>query len=407
MGVHDPYEALRHRDYRWFLAGSLAMMAGFQMQSLIMGWQVYGLTHDPLALGLVGLAEGVPFLALTLLGGWAADRWDRRRLSALSTLALLGGAFLLLALAFRPALRAVWPFYAIQAAAGAARALYRPASQALATELVPRNAFQNAATWRSSSIHLAKMAGPALGGLLYAFAGARLAYGAEALLMAFSVLSWMVIRRAPRRTASPAPLGAGLAEGARFILGERLVLAAMSLDLLAVLFGGALAMLPVFATEVLHVGPRGLGLLRAAPGAGAVLMALVQAHRPAPARAGRALLAAVAVFGLCWITFAFSRSLPLSALVLVASGAADNVSAVLRAALVQTRTPPSLMGRTQAINGLFIGSSNELGAFESGLAARWLGLVPSVAAGACATLMVVAAMAWGLPDLRRLGRIQG
>ena len=199
---HDPYQALRFQDYRWFLAGSLCMMAGFQMQSLVMGWQVYDLTRDPMALGLIGLAEGLPFLALTLIGGWAADRWDRRRLSALSTAILLGGALLLLALAYRPALRAVWPFYAIQAVAGAARAFYRPASPALGTELVPREVYQNAATWRSSSIHLARVAGPALGGLLYGFGSARLAYGFETFLMLFSVAAWVAIRTRPSRKAA-------------------------------------------------------------------------------------------------------------------------------------------------------------------------------------------------------------
>lgn len=404
---HDPYQALRYGEYRWFLAGSMAMFMGFQMQSLVMGWQVYDLTHDPLALGLIGLAEAVPFLGLTLFGGYAADRLDRRALSLGSMGVLLVGALLLLTLAYRPLLRAVWPFYAIQALAGAARAFYRPASQALGTELIPREAYANAATWRSSAFHLAMVLGPALGGLLYGFGSARLAYGIEALLMAFSLASLARIRARGPRPAASASLLASLTEGVRFVFEKKLILSALSLDLFAVLFGGAIAMLPAFATEILKVGPQGLGLMRAAPAVGSVAMSLLLALRPPQQRAGRALLWSVAAFGLCWITFALSRNFLLSVALLALSGAFDNVSVVLRGALVQLHTPHEMMGRVQAVNSFFIGSSNELGSFESGLAARLLGLVPSVVLGGTLTLATVALTAWRVPQLRRLKKLEG
>jgi MFS family permease len=382
------------------------MQAAFQMQTLIMGWQLYDLTRDPMALGLIGLAEAVPFLGLTLLGGWAADRWSRQLLSALATSVLLLAALLLLGLNWIPALLRAWPFYLIQFVSGIGRAFYRPATQSLGTDLIPPEAYGNAATWRSSVMQSARVAGPALGGILYAYGSARLAYGAEAALMAFSVFSWARIRfPAGPAPAVRAPLGVSLREGIRFMFGDRLILSSITLDLVAVLFGGALAMLPVFAREVLGVGPRELGLLRAAPAAGSVLTALVLAHLGPLRHAGRALLGAVAGFGVCWILFALSRSFGLSLLLLLATGAFDNVSAILRNTLVQTRTPGPLMGRAQAVNGLFIGSSNELGAYESGLAAHLLGLVPSVVLGGCCSLLAAAVTAWKVPELRRLGRI--
>ncbi len=403
---HDPYHALRYPEYRWLLTGTFTMMSGFFLQSLVMGWQVYQLTHDPFSLGLIGLAEALPCLALTLFGGWAADRWDRRYLSLAASALLLGGAVLLLLLSFRPPLHSAWPFYAIQALAGVGRAFFRPATQSLGTDLVPRSAYQNAATWRSSIQHLCRAVGPALGGLLFAFGGGRLAYSAEVLLMAISIFAWTRIRTRFPRPEVILPIWRSLSEGIGFIAGQRLLLSTITLDLFAVLFGGAVALLPAFAQEVLRIGPQGLGVLRAAPALGSVLMAIGLAHHGAMQRVGRVLLVSIAAFGLCWIGFAFSTSFGLSVALLLASGAFDNISSVLRATLIQTLTPRELMGRAQSVNGLFISSSNELGAFESGLAARMLGLVPSVIFGGCMTLLVVAVAAWRVPELRKLGRIQ-
>jgi len=404
MPLMDPYQALRFREYRNFLAGSVALTMGTQVQTLVMAWQVYQITHDPLSLGLIGLCEAAPFLGLTLIGGYAADRMDRRQLSLLALAALLLGAALLLALNLGAAPRLVWPFYAIQALAGAGRAFYRPASQALGTELVPMEAYLNAATWRGSSMQLAQVLGPALGGLILGYGSAFLAYLAEALLMASAVVAMLLVAPRPRALRHPQLLK-DLGEGVAFVFKHQLLLGSMSLDLFAVLFGGAVAMLPVFASDILHVGPQGFGLLRTAPAAGSVLMGLWLAHHPPRHRAGLVLLACAGVFGLCWIGFALSWSFWLSMALLVLSGAMDNVSVVLRNTLLQARTPPEMMGRVQAVGGFFIGSSNELGAFESGLAAKLLGLIPSVVFGGCMTLVVVGLTGWCAPELRKLKKI--
>lgn len=401
----DPYQALRHPEYRAFLAGAFVLFIGTQIQTVALGWQVYVLTGDPLSLGLVGLSEALPFLALTLLGGHVADRMDRRALTLLSALPILGAGLWLLAANLQGRPGQVWVFYGAQALAGIGRAFHRPATQALGSELVPREAYANAATWRSAMFHTAMVAGPALGGLLVALS-ARAAYGVEALLMAVGLLCLARVRPRPRPPeGEPRPALHGLFEGVRFVFREKVVLGALSLDLFAVLFGGAPALLPIFARDILQVGELGFGLLRAAPAAGSILISLVLAHRPPLRRAGRTLLGCVAAFGLCWIGFAFSRSFALSLVLLAASGAFDNVSVVLRATLVQTFTPQPLMGRVAAVNSFFIGSSNELGAFESGLAARLLGTVASVVFGGIMTLVVVAGTAWRAPQLRKLERI--
>ncbi|BDU74787.1 MFS transporter [Mesoterricola silvestris] len=402
--THDPYSSLRFPEYRWFLGGIFAFTVATQIQTLAMAMQVYHITHDPLSLGLIGLAEAIPFLGLTLVGGWAADRRDRRALSLVSMAVMLLGGVLLLALNAGRVPAAAWPFYAIQALAGLGRAFFRPSSQALATELVPREAYQNAATWRSSSFQLAQVTGPALGGLLYGFGSATLAYAVEVALMVFAVT--MVLRVAPRpRTPAKSSIVQNLREGVMFVFTHNLVLGALTLDLFAVLFGGAVAMLPVFATDILRVGPQGFGIMRAAPAVGSVAMGFWQAHHPPRNRAGLVLLLCVACFGLCWVGFALSSVFWISLALLFASGAMDSVSMVLRGTLVQTRTPPEMMGRVQAVNGFFIGSSNELGSFESGLAARLLGVVPSVVFGGLMTLGVVGGIAWRVPELRRLKRI--
>ena len=403
---HDPYQALRFPDFRRFLVSSAGIFMATQIQTTVMGYQVYRITQDPFSLGLIGLSEAVPFLGLTLIGGHVADRVDRRRVSLAATAVLLAGAALLLALNLPEGLAIAWPFYAVQAQAGVGRAFFRPASQALGTDLVPREAYANAAAWRSSILHMAMVAGPALGGVLFGLGGAPVAYGAEALLMGVSVWSLFRVARRPRPAAPPGDgLMRSLGEGVRFVFGHRLILGALSLDLFAVLFGGAVALLPVFATDILGVGPHGYGLLRAAPAMGSVLMGLFLAHHPPQRHAGRVLLLCVAGFGLCWIAFALSTRFVLSLFLLAASGMLDNVSMVLRSTLIQTRTPPGMMGRVQAVNGLFIGSSNEVGAFESGLAARLLGVVPSVVFGGLVTLGVVGTTAWRVPELRRLKRI--
>jgi MFS family permease len=402
--AHDPYASLRFPEYRAFLAGMAAVFVATQVQSAVLGWQVYELTGDPLALGLVGLAEAVPFLALTLVGGWAADRFDRRALSLASLAAVAAsGAWLLLLSLGAP--RGALPFYAAQALAGLGRAFFRPASTALGTELVPRQHYQNAASWRSSVFHTAMVLGPALGGALIAVGGPRLAYAVVVALSGVGLLTMAAIAPRPRAGTATGGLLEGLSDGVRFVFSQPILLGALSLDLFAVLFGGAAALLPVFARDVLGVGEVGFGLLRAAPAVGSVAMSVALARFGHFRQAGRALLWCVAGFGVSWIAFAFSRSYALSLALLVAGGALDGVSVVLRGTLVQLWTPQEKMGRVAAVNSFFIGSSNELGAFESGVAARLLGVVNSVVFGGCMTLVTVAAVAWRAPSLRRLTRL--
>jgi len=270
---------------------------------------------------------------------------------------------------------------------------------------VPRDFLQNAATWNSSSFHAAMVLGPALGGLLFGFSGARLAYGCEVVLVVLAMAALLGVRPKPRPAHVSKGLWHGLKEGIAFVTSKQVILGAMSLDLFAVLFGGAPALLPIFASDILKVGPQGLGILRAAPAVGSILMALALAHMPPLRRAGQTLLLSVGLFGLCWILFAFSRSLTLSLLLLAISGALDNVSVVVRQTLIQLRTPPELMGRVSAVSSFFITSSNEIGAFESGLAAQCLGLVPSVVFGGLMTLGVVGLTSWKAPELRKLQRM--
>ena len=402
---HDPYQALRFPEYRWYLFATWAMSVATLIQSVVIGWQVYEITHSALSLGLVGLAEAIPCLALTLLGGYAADRMDRRTLSLLAMTVLLAGGVALYLLNLKGTPTTAWPFYLIQAGLGVGRAFSRPASHALRVELVPRECLVNAATWNSSTFQAAMVLGPAIGGLLFGFGSARLAYGVEVALLVLSMSAMAVLKPHPRTTTPQGGMLRSLGEGLGFVWNHQVLLGAMSLDLFAVLFGGAPALLPIFAADVLKVGPQGLGVLRAAPAVGSILMAFVLAHRPAMKQAGRSLLLSVACFGLCWIAFAFSTSFTLSLLLLAVSGALDNVSVVLRQTLLQLRTPSHLMGRVSAVSSFFITSSNEIGAFESGVAARVLGLVPSVVFGGLMTLGVVGVTAWKAPELRRLKRL--
>ena len=289
---------------------------------------------------------------------------------------------------------------------GVARAFLQPARQALSAELVPRELYPNAITWRSGSWQLAAVLGPAVGGVLYAVGGTTLAYAVDALLMITAVGVLLSIKH----ESSPRPRNdermlTSLTSGLRFVIGEPVILGAMSLDLFSVLFGGATALLPVFAAEILHIGPAGLGLLRAAPAAGAVVTGIALTQWPPFQRTGRTLLLAVAGFGLCTIGFGLSRSFLLSALLLWASGACDMISVVVRSTLLQVRTPIDLMGRVSSVNQIFIGSSNEIGGFESGVTARWFGAANSVVFGGLATLAVVSIVAWRLPLLRKLGRL--
>jgi MFS family permease len=384
------------------------MTVAAQVQAVVVGWQVYQVTRDPLALGLIGLAEVVPYVAVALFAGHVADRMDRRRISLAALAILLAASVALLAFStVEPVPVRVWPFYAVIGVCGLARSFLQVARSALVAEVVPPELYANAATWRSSTWQLGLVAGPALGGLLFAAFGARATFAVNVAIGIVSLASMLMLRHVPTPvTTAGQSIVKNLAEGIAFLRQDRVILSAITLDLIAVLFGGATALMPVFAVDILHVGPRGLGLLQGAPGAGAVLMAVILAHRAPFQRAGRTLFTVVALFGVCMIGFALSRNLWLSAAFLFLSGAVDNVSAVIRSTMIQVLVRPEMLGRISAVNAIFIGSSNELGAFESGVAARLIGAVPSVVLGGIMTLSIVGVMAWRVPVLRELKEIR-
>jgi len=408
-----PYAAFRIRDFRRFIVSLLAMTVGSQVQTLVVSWQIYGITHDPLSLGLIGLAEVVPFIGVALFAGHVADRLDRRRIALWALGVLLACAAVLVVLSRAPAWLAahgVWPLYLVVATGGLARSFLMPARNSLAVGLVPPDLLPGSIAWRSSTWQTGAVAGPALGGLLYGFAGVTPAYLVQAALMLVALAAFAGIaktRAAPQPAQRPEPAASdGLLAGLRFVWAERALLGAQTLDLFSVFLGGAEALLPVFADRILHVGPEGLGVLRAAPAAGAVLMSFYMAHRPPLRRAGRTMLVAVAVYASCIVAFGLSRSFVLSVALLAASGMADNVSVLVRQTMLQLLTPPQLLGRVLAVNSIFVGSSNELGAFESGVTARLLGTVPAVVAGGAASLGVVGIVAGTVPRLRRMREIR-
>jgi MFS family permease len=407
--AHDPYIALRIANFRRILLSYGISTVAREGQIVVIGWQVFAATNDPLALGMIGLAEALPFIGVALFAGHVADRASRRTIALGGTVGMFLSAVALLAFTLIPGMISrehVWPVYLVIFLSGIARSFNRPALTALSADVVPRELFPNAVAWRSSTWQFAAVVGPALGGLLYGFSGPALAHAVVSALMALSIIGlWLVTHRLP----PPAPkeevtMSESLSAGIRFVWTQPVFLAAMTLDLFSVLFGGATALLPIFA-KLLRVGPEGLGVLRAAPAAGSVVMSLWLAHRPPMRRAGPALFACVALFGMSMIAFALSTNFWLSLALLTFSGMADNVSVVIRGTLVQTLTPEHLLGRVAAVNQIFIGSSNEIGAFESGVAAKLLGTVPSVIFGGVMTLVVVAITMWRSPALRRMREI--
>lgn len=394
-----------NRGFLLFLAARFIATIAIMMLSVAVGWQVYAMTGNPLDLGLVGLAQFAPFVPLALLAGAVADRHDRRRIISfcygiemLCSLFLLG--FTLLHLAN------VWPIYGVMILYGSARAFLMPASQAVVVNLVPAEQFGQALAINSSAFQIAIVTGPALGGVLYLL-GPEVVYGVVATSLA---LAGLLMLGTGRSTPMPRPVGnagsrwSSLLEGIRYVRSRRVIMGAISLDLFAVLFGGATALLPAFANDVLQVGPAGLGLLRAAPGLGATLTALLLAVRPIERSAGAWMFGGVALFGLACLVFGFSRNLWLSLVALALMGAGDMISVFVRHLLVQVATPDAIRGRVSAVNSVFIGASNELGEFESGLLAAWLGLVPAVMVGGGVTLAITFLWMLIYPELRRMDR---
>ena len=404
--AHDPYQALRYGDFRLLLSGNLVASLGSQMLALTIGWDLYNRTGSPLALGIVGLVQLLPVLFLAPITGHIADRHDRKLIVVAAqvglTLTSLGLAALSLA---HGALAAI---YACLLLRGIASAFSRPAASALPAEVLPDEAFENSASWRTSFGQVAAIVGPALGGIVIAAAGfAAPAYALSALGGILYVGLLLPVRRqyrAARRAPAPPEESTlrSMAEGIRFLRGNRVVLSAITLDLFAVLLGGAATLLPVFARDILRVGPAGLGWLEAAPSIGALGIALLLAHRPPFRRAGPTLMLAVAGFGIATLVFGVSRSFWLSLAMLATLGGLDCISMVIRDTMMLTRVPDEMRGRVAAIEGVFIGSSNQLGGFESGLTAQLFGPIISVVGGGIGTILVVLTVGLVWPELRLL-----
>jgi MFS family permease len=396
--ANDPYASLRIPDFRNFITNTFLLTVTLLIQEVILGYELYRITHDPLALGLVGLAEAVPFILISLFGGHLADRRDKKRILQVSLFVIMLGSVVLY-LAFRPGIVSQFSqtarlvvIYGVLMLIGTARGFYSPASSSLKPFLVPRSLYANSSTWSSSFWQAGAILGPALGGLLYAAIGLDntllVVIGLYGLCFLFISL---VSRHPPVATHEVTSVGFwdSLREGFTFVFGNRIVLYAISLDLFSVLFGGVVAILPIFAEDILRVGPTGLGALRAAPSVGAVLTMLAMAKYPPTHNAWRNMLLAVAGFGVATIIFALSTNFYLSLLMLGLTGAFDSVSVIIRQTILQIFPPDHLRGRVAAVNGIFVSSSNEIGAFESGVAAKALGTVPSVVVGGVFTLVVV------------------
>jgi MFS family permease len=403
----DAYAALRVRDFRLFLSGHLLSVLGVQMQTTAVGWHLYEKTNSELALGMVGLVQIVPMLGLALPAGQVADRFDRKKtLMSATTLAMIS-AFGLAAVEMWTSAN-VTMIYACLFLSGLARAFQGPARSALMPQLVPPQIFSNAVSWNVSGFELSSMIGPALAGwLIYLFGGVTPVYALAGLgsVIYFVMLATLTKRSyAAESRVSQTDLKT-LVAGFKYVWNTRLLLAAMSLDMFAVLFGGAVALLPVYAKDILGVGPAGFGALQAAPSIGAITMALLTTHLSPLKRAGRALLWAVAGFGLATIAFGLSRNFWLSLAMLFLTGAFDNISVVIRLTLATILTPDEMRGRVSAVNGMFISASNELGRFESGGVAALFGPIFSVVSGGVGALIAVATVAVSSPQMRRFGRL--
>ena len=400
----SPYAVLRNRDFVLYLVARFIASLGTQMLTVAVGWELYERTHSALALGLVGLTQMAPMILLILPAGHVADNHDRK-ITVLATVFLTAIASLGLALiSFRHA--PVGWIYLCLTAAGMARTFLWPASQAFLPQLIERKNFSRAVTWNTGAFHLSSVIGPAVGGALIALthnAGVVYAINAVAALICFALIA-LVRSRHTARTKVEMTL-ASLLAGFKFVYKKKIILGTITLDLFAVLLGGATSLLPVYAKDILHVGPNGLGLLQAALPLGSISCAIYLAHRRPLQKAGHALIVSVVLFGLATIAFGFSKWFWFSFGMLVVCGAVDNVSVVIRHTLVQLLTPDSMRGRVSAVNSLFIGTSNELGGFESGFVAQFLGPVFAVVSGGVGTILVVIATAWVWPEIRKYGRL--
>ena len=412
LKAEEKGKAFQSRDFRLYQTARLLVILGAEAQSVAVAWQVYQLTHSPLSLGNTGLALFLPGLFFMLPAGHVADRYDKRYvilacygLQAVCTVALLWVSL--------HAIHSIWPIYIILFLIGMGRCFSGPAASAMMPMLVPKEDFVNAVTWGATIFQIANATGPMVGGLLFTatlaslgpWRGAPVVYVFTLLMLcSFMVLVGAIRVRAVSGMKKAFNANTVLA-GLKYVLRTRLLLGSISLDLFAVLFGGAAALMPIFAETILHAGPKGLGLLRAMPSLGALVVSLTLVLRPIKRRAGRLMMICVGVFGAATVLFGLSRSLWLSMFALLVVGASDMVSVVVRSSVLQLATPPEMRGRVSAVNWLFIGASNEFGEFESGVTAHWWGAVPAVVIGGVASLLVTGASALLFPALRRADQL--
>ncbi|XQA70955.1 MFS transporter [Xanthomonas sacchari] len=395
---------LAHPGFALVLAYRILAMLSYQVVAVTVGWHIYEITRDPFSLGLIGLAEILPFFCIAPFAGYLVDHLPRRYLGMLASVGLVATAAILLAVSRGwLAAQGVWPIYAAIALTGAARAFLSPVYNALFARVLPREAYARGASVGSIAFQAGMVIGPALGGLLVGWGGKSLAYGTAIGASSAALLAlWLLRVSEPVHEGPRAPIFRSIAEGAQFVFSNQIMLGAMALDMFSVLLGGAVSMLPAFIHDILHYGPEGLGILRGAPALGSILVGVWLARHPLQRNAGRVLLLAVAGFGLCTIAFGLSRHFWLSAAILLVYGMCDGVSVIVRSTILQLATPDAMRGRVSSINGIFIGSSNELGAFYDGVMARLIGLVPAVVLGGCVTLGVVGVTSWKAPKLRNL-----
>jgi len=397
--------AFNYPAFAFYQIARFFVVASTEMQSVAVGWQVYDITHRAFDLGLVGLCQFLPGITLFLVSGHVADRFNRRTLLMLcyAGFATCSGLLLYVTHHRQPSVQAI---YAVLVLLGVVRSFSGPVSRALLPQLIPEEHFPNAVAWHSTVFQASTILGPSIGGLLYAaFHGPSAVYATALASTGIAIVCTTLIRpNGVARVREPINVSTVLA-GLRYVQQQKVILGSISLDLFAVLLGGAVALLPVYAREILHTGPWGLGLLRTAPGVGAAAMAVLLAYRPLQGRVGATMLWCVSGFGAFTIVFGLSRNLVLSLLALILVGASDMVSVVIRVTLLQLMTPDQMRGRVNAVDMVFIGASNELGQFESGLTASWFGTVPAVILGGIGTLIVTAIWAWSFPELRRADKL--
>lgn len=408
---YDPYLALRQPEFRYYLAMRFCITLAIQIESVVVGWQIYEITKNPLSLGLIGLVEAIPAISVTLYAGHLVDVSNRKTIILSTYIGLFLSAMALTFSTFdsyqdfirSAGIAQTVPIYVAIFITGIARGFLAPANFAFMSQIVSKEEIGSAINWNSSNWQIATIGGPALAGMLYGFLGIQITYTIQTILVLFSIAFCLLIAAKPvLAKADRLPIVQSLKEGIKFVFSNQLIISAISLDLFAVLFGGAVALLPIFAAEMLFVGAEGLGFLRSAPAVGSVLTMFLITYRPIKKRAGRVLLWSVSGFGVCMIAFALSTNFWLSMFILALSGAFDSVSVLIRSTLLQTLTPENMKGRVSAVNSIFIGSSNEIGAFESGVAAKSLGTIPSVIFGGCMTILVVAITSWKANKLRKL-----